>query len=140
MSKIKAAIAGCGGVSNLYTQGILANEDKIEVVACCDLFEENAQTRAKALGAKKTYTDFEKLLKDPEVELVIVTTWAGEHASMSIAAVEAGKHVWVEKPMGESVQECEAMIAAAEKSGVQLHQMESYAYYPPPRKVKTGAG
>ena len=137
MSKIvKAAIAGCGGVSNLYTQGILANPDKIEVVACCDLFEENAQTRAKAVGAKRTYTDYEKLLRDPEVELVIVTSWSWEHARMSIAALEAGKHVWVEKPMGESVQECEAMIAAAEKAGVQLHQMESYVYYPPHERLK----
>lgn len=75
--------------------------------------------QAEAAGrlACRTYADFPDLLADPEVELVVVASPSHRHAEMSIAALEAGKHVLVEKPFATSLQEADAMIAAAERAG-----------------------
>ena len=74
---------------------------------------------AKKYGGK-VYLSPEELLADPEVEAVSVCSANYAHASLTIAALEAGKHVLCEKPMATTWEDCEAMLAAAEKSGKRL--------------------
>jgi scyllo-inositol 2-dehydrogenase (NADP+) len=79
----------------------------------------NAETREKILarGDCKAYPSFEEVIADPDVDLVVVASPNDQHAPQSIAALRAGKHVVVDKPMCLSLAECDAMIAASRESG-----------------------
>ena len=72
--------------------------DDIEVVACSDLVPERAEQQAEAFGVPKACTQ-EELLADEEVEIVLNLTVPVVHAEVSLAALEAGKHVYTEKPI-----------------------------------------
>lgn len=76
-------------------------------------------------GVARWYDDAQALVEDADVDAVYVATPPGSHAEHTIRAAAAGKHVYVEKPMGRTAAECEAMIAACERAGVGLH----VAYY-----------
>jgi len=76
-----------------------------------------AARRADEFGFDKSTSDWRALIADPEVEVVSVTTPNAFHAEMAIAALEAGKHVWCEKPMAVGFGEAERMAAAARASG-----------------------
>ena len=72
-----------------------------------------AEDRARAFGFEKASGDWRRVVEDPEVEIVSITTPNAFHAEMAIAALEAGKHVWCEKPMATSLADAEAMLAAS---------------------------
>ena len=86
------------------------------LVAACDQSQARLDQAAQAFGVR-TYRDAHKLIEDPEVQLVVVAAPSNLHASLAIAALEAGKHVLVEKPMAITLADAEAMVAAAERSG-----------------------
>jgi UDP-N-acetylglucosamine 3-dehydrogenase len=66
---------------------------------------------------KRVYTDYRELLSNPEVEAVSVTTMWDQHAAPTLAALQSGKHVFLEKPMASTVADCRAIVAAAHRSG-----------------------
>lgn len=76
-----------------------------------------AASRASELGFEKSSGDWRAVIADPEVEIVSLTTPNQFHPEMAIAILEAGKHLWCEKPMAPTLAEAEAMAAAARKSG-----------------------
>lgn len=119
MSKIKVGVIGCGSIAKHRHIPEHAANENVEIVAFCDIVEERAQEYADQYNAK-AYTSFEELLKNEEVDAVSVCTPNSLHAPISIAALNAGKHVLCEKPMATSAEEADAMIAAAEKNGKKL--------------------
>jgi predicted dehydrogenase len=90
----------------------------------------------KLWGAKKYYTDYNKLLQDDEIDAVEILTPHHLHRTMAVAAAEAGKHISVQKPMALNVKECDEMISAAKKAGVVLNMTENFLFYPPLVKMK----
>jgi predicted dehydrogenase len=76
-----------------------------------------AETKARELGFERATGDWRSLVTDPAVDVVSVTTPNAFHPEMAIAALEAGKHVWCEKPMATRLQDAERMLAAARASG-----------------------
>ncbi len=68
---------------------------------------------AAKFGAKKTFTDYAQMLADPELEAVSIVTMWDQHTAPAIAALEAGKHVFLEKPMASTVADCDKIAAAA---------------------------
>ena len=87
-----------------------------------DSFSPNAK-RAEDMAAKyggKVYASAEELFADPEIDAVSICAANYAHAELSIKALEAGKHVLCEKPMAVTIEDCEAMLAAAEKAGKRL--------------------
>ncbi|NLF51592.1 MAG: Gfo/Idh/MocA family oxidoreductase [Leptolinea sp.] len=89
-------------------------------VAVCDLIPERAAALAAKYGAKRVYTDYNEMLKDPEIDAVAVVTPDFAHKAPVIAAAKAGKHILVEKPMATSLADAMEMKDAAQKSGVIL--------------------
>jgi predicted dehydrogenase len=83
----------------------------------CEVEEGLARRRADEFGFESSTDDWRALIADPGVEVVSITTPNALHAPMAIAALEAGKHVWCEKPMAPSLDEAERMAAAARASG-----------------------
>ena len=86
-------------------------------VMLCEVEEGLARRRADEFGFESSTDDWRALIADPGVEVVSITTPNALHAPMAIAALEAGKHVWCEKPMAPSLEDSERMAAAARASG-----------------------
>ena len=86
-------------------------------VMLCEVEEGLARRKADEFGFESSTDDWRALIADPGVEVVSITTPNALHAPMAIAALEAGKHVWCEKPMAPSLDEAERMAAAARASG-----------------------
>ena len=118
--KHKVGIIGCGGIARQKHFPALTNaSDRVEIVACCDIIPERAEKAAKEFGTPecKVFTDYHDLVAMPEIEIVYVLTPNVAHCEISVAALEAGKHVLCEKPMAASVQDAQRMIDAWKKSG-----------------------
>jgi predicted dehydrogenase len=112
------------------------NHPQADIYAVCDANEEVARRRAEEWKARKWFTDYRELLADHEVDAVEILTPHNLHAEMTIGALEAGKHVSVQKPMAVSVAECDAMISAATRSPGTLRVFENFRYYPACAKAK----
>lgn len=115
MDKLKLAIVGAGAISGAHLQA-LSQIDEIEVVAIADLTPERAEKRAAEFNIPHTYVDYKEMLDKEDVEAVSVLTWNQAHAAPSIYALEAGKHVLVEKPMSATLDDAVAITRAAKAS------------------------
>ena len=135
MTPIRAAIVGCGRISDLHELGYREREDA-RIVALCDAKKSRAREKAKAWGIDKVYAEYDKLLADPDVDLVELLVPHHLHAEMTVAACQAGKHVSVQKPMALTVAEANRMIEAAEWAGVVLRVFENFVFYPPHVRAK----
>lgn len=116
---IKVGIIGCGKIAQVRHIPEYAANPQAEVYGFYDINQARAQELAKKYGGK-AYASYEELLADPVIEAVSVCAANHAHAEISIAALKAGKHVLCEKPMAISLEECEAMVAAAKESGKYL--------------------
>lgn len=116
MAKLKIGVIGAGSISEVHFQGY-QQQSNVEIYAVCDLNEERAKAKAEKYGASKVYTNYHDLLADPEIHSVSICTWNNTHAEISIAALEAGKHVLVEKPLCKTVEEALKVEEAVKKSG-----------------------
>ncbi|TVT28189.1 Gfo/Idh/MocA family oxidoreductase [Salinicoccus cyprini] len=119
MIMIKVGIIGCGSIGVKRHIAEYSKLENVELVAFCDLVKERAEAQQEIYGGK-VYEDYTELLADESVEAVSVCTPNYKHAEISIAALEAGKHVLCEKPMGITLDEMDRMIEAEKKSGKQL--------------------
>ncbi|MDH7601351.1 MAG: Gfo/Idh/MocA family oxidoreductase [Armatimonadota bacterium] len=114
---VRVGLIGCGGMGmNLARHCHSLEDSKITAVHDRD---EKALTRAAAEFGAQAYSSYKKLIAS-DVDAVIVATPNDSHAPITIAAANAGKHVFCEKPMALRVSDCRAMIDAAEKAGVKL--------------------
>jgi predicted dehydrogenase len=120
MSKLHIGIIGAGSISDMHLQAYQKN-DQAQIYAICDLNEERAQEKAEKYGAVRVYGDYRDLLADSAVDAVSICTWNNTHAEISIAALRAGKHVLVEKPLCLTVEEaCRVQEAVRETGKVLL--------------------
>jgi predicted dehydrogenase len=115
MDKLRIGIVGVGGIANGKHMPSLAKLKSVEMVAFCDLISERAVAGARKYGipGAAVYTDYRELIARPDIDIVHVLTPNKLHAEISIAALEAGKHVMCEKPMAIHYAEAKAMVDAA---------------------------
>jgi predicted dehydrogenase len=120
--KLKVGIIGCGGIARGKHLPSLSKLDTVEVVAFCDFYRERAEELAVEYGGKgvKVYADYHELLKDSSIDVVHVCTPNNYHYDVTIAALEAGKHVMCEKPMAKTAAEGRLMVEAAKRTGKKL--------------------
>src|SRR5690554_6552290 len=120
--KLKVGIIGCGGIANGKHMPSLSKLDSVELVAFCDIIEERAVKAANDYGVSgaKTYVDYKELLADESFNVVHVCTPNNSHSEITVAALEAGKHVMCEKPMAKTYKEAQAMVEAAKRTGKKL--------------------
>ncbi len=128
--QIRIGLIGCKGMGWSNMRSLLNNSEVI-CTALCDVDErvldERKEDVFKITGKKPVvYKDFRKLLEDQEIDAVVIGTPDHWHAIMTIAALQAGKHVYVEKPLANSIGECLAMVKTAQASGkiVQVGQWQ----------------
>jgi len=118
---INIAIVGTGNISQYHIDGYLAFPQKCRITHLVDIFPEKAEKKnsGQNLGAKVS-ASHKEILAAPDIDLVSICTPPFCHAEIAIDFLNAGKNVLVEKPMSASLEECDAMIAAAEKNGKML--------------------
>jgi predicted dehydrogenase len=115
---MKVGIIGCGMISGIYLQNSKRFE-AFEVVACADLRLGAAQSRAAEYDVPKAGS-VDELLADPEIELVVILTPHRVHGEVGLAVLEAGKHVYSEKPLVVYREEGQRMLALAEGKGLRV--------------------
>jgi predicted dehydrogenase len=108
----------------------------VDVKWVCDSRPERLEKAAARYSSVGSTTDIRTVLDDPEVDAVLIATPIGTHHALSMEALAAGKHVFVEKPMAMTVGECDEMCAAAEARGLTLMVGHTFVYSPPVRIVK----
>jgi predicted dehydrogenase len=116
MAPMRIGIVGCGTISAAYLRN-LTGSPEVTVVACADLVLERAKERAAEFGVPRACSP-EELLSDPEVELVVNLTIAAAHAEVTLAALDAGKHVHSEKPLATNRKDGQSIVGAARERGL----------------------
>lgn len=112
----KVGLVGCGSISGIYLKNGQSLKD-IEIAACTDLHMDKARAQAGQYTVPKVYT-VEQLMADPEIEIVLNLTVPHAHAPIALQAIEAGKHVYNEKPIGATREEGERILKAAQDKSV----------------------
>ena len=134
--KVNVGIAGLGRSGWNIHAGIFKRlPEKYRVVAVADPMETRREEAIKEFGCK-AYPEFDGLIEDEDVELVVVATPSYLHASHTIKALSSGKNVVCEKPMATNLAEADAMIEAARKTGKILTIFQDSLFYPDYLKVK----
>ena len=131
---IRTALVGYGKVAHTHAQALSVLTES-EFVAVCGRNLAGAQTFAEQYHVR-AYADLQEMIADAGVQAVVVCTPHPAHASPAIVAAEAGVHCLVEKPMAASLKDCDAMLAAAEKTGVKLGVISQRRLYEPVQRVK----
>ena len=117
MEKLRFGVIGIGGMAEHLAKLLQQFEDAV-VVAAVDTNPER-QSAAEQLGAN-FYSDYGQMLQNEPIDAVIIGTPCGLHLEPTLAAAQAGKHIFLEKPMEISVERCDRMNRAAEEAGVKL--------------------
>ncbi|WP_152655173.1 Gfo/Idh/MocA family protein [Oceanobacillus sp. CFH 90083] len=120
--QLRVAIIGCGGIANGKHLPSLSKIKEVALTAFCDIEKEKAVKAAQAYGTEDAtvYEDYKKILEDQTIDVVHVLTPNISHAEISIAALEAGKHVMCEKPMAKTSEEAKQMVETARRTGKKL--------------------
>jgi predicted dehydrogenase len=135
MEKLRVGFIGVGGISRLHYLGYKDNPHA-ELYSICDTDEKQLQQRQADWGVQRAHTDYRELLADPKVDAVEIMVPHHLHALVGVAALQAGKHVSMQKPMAVNAEECDALIEAARRSGTLFRVFENFRYYPPLVKAK----
>lgn len=119
-SPVRVGIIGCGNVAENRHLPALAALTDLQVVAVADIDQERLHRVADRFRVNHRYPDYRTLLSDPGVEAVAICSPMQSHVEMAIAALDAGKHVLVEKPLATSLDEAETLIERAGESPCQV--------------------
>lgn len=114
MEKVKVGIIGCGNISSIYLKNLSQAFEITEVAACADMVPEKAEARAKEFNIPKACT-VEELLADPEIKIIVNLTIPKAHTEVCLAALEAGKSVYVEKPLAITREDGKKILEKARK-------------------------
>ena len=136
MEKVGFGIIGCGVIAPFHINGI-KEVPQAELVAVCDEKEESAEKLAKENNVDY-YTDYQEMLKRPDINVVCICTPSSLHPTQAIAAAEAGKHIITEKPMAITLEGADEMIMACRKNNVKLGVIFQRRVSDVFRKIKEG--
>ena len=137
MDKVRVGFIGAGRISGLHAVEYMANP-RSEIFAVCDANREIAMRQAAAWGVpeSRVFDNWDDLLAVDAVDAVDVLLPHHLHKPATLAALAAGKHVSLQKPMAHSVADADEMCAAAVKAGTIFKVFENFVFYPPVMKAK----
>ena len=122
MRTVKIGMIGAGGIAQSHCRAITDVKEKngIEFVAIADIDPQRAETTSKKWNIPHVYNDYCEMLKKEDIEAVVVTTYNMAHRGPTVDALQAGKHVLVEKPMSATLEDAAAMTRTAHETGKKL--------------------
>jgi predicted dehydrogenase len=134
MKSIKFGIIGCGTIAHFHAKAIAAAEGAV-LFGVADINPTGAERFADTYGVR-AYETAEKLLSDSEIDAVCICTPSGFHADGAIKAINAGKHVMIEKPLAVTDADCDRIIRAAKEKGVTAGVITQYRFSPAIQRLK----
>ena len=117
MEKIRIGVIGIGDISDVYLNN-LKQYDAVEVTACASRGLGKAQKKAAQHGIPKAYASGAEVIADPEVDLILNLTTPQAHFTYNLAALQAGKHVYTEKPLAMTYDEGRQLVSLAKEKGL----------------------
>ena len=117
--RVRVGVIGCGSVSRAYLPD-LSQSRHVEVVSVCDIIPERASVQAERFKVPAQYSHIDAMLAGEPFDLFVNLTDMQEHERLNRQAIEAGKHVWSEKPLANSLAGGQLLLAAANEKGVRL--------------------
>lgn len=137
--KLKVGVIGTGGIaveSHLGNWQELEAEGRVDLVGVCDIIRERAEKARDQFGARKVYVRYASMLESDDYDIIDVCTQNRVHRPATIAALNAGANVLVEKPMAMNARECEVMIKAAKKNNRKLMVAQHVRFEAQSEKLK----
>ncbi len=116
LQKVKLAVIGCGGLAQSQHLPNLFKIDNAELVVICDMFQKNLDKVGDYYGIERRELDYREVLADPEIDGVLIVTREDSHVALTLEALAASKHVYVEKPLAETADECAKVVEAQKKA------------------------
>jgi len=121
--RLKVGVIGCGDIAktkHLPNWEQLQKEERVDLLGVCDIIEERAVQAREKFSATKAYLSYSKMLREHKFDIIDICTQNRVHCPATVAALKAGAHTLVEKPMAMNARECERMIAAAKAARKKL--------------------
>jgi predicted dehydrogenase len=115
--KLRVGVLGAGQIAQAAHFESCTKARNADLFAICDVADDLRERMAWVHSPQKTFSDYDAMLADPDVEAVIIATADAFHVPASIRAVQAGKHVLCEKPVAVSIEEAEQLKRAVDQSG-----------------------
>ena len=115
MERIRSAVIGLGWFGEHHVD-TLKELPLCDLVAVCTRTESRLNEIAEKYNVPKKYTNYKELLEDDEIDMVSIVTHVKDHYKITIDALKAGKHVFLEKPMADNVEECDGIVEEAKKT------------------------
>lgn len=137
--KVRLAIVGAGGIAGMHVRGILAQREKVECVALCDISEANLKARRDQLGGVRAqYKDWRRMLSrfGDNIDAVDICLPHHLHAPAILDAVAAKKHILCEKPMCTNLRDADRISAAVKKAGVTYMSAHNQLFLPVVQEAK----
>ncbi len=118
---IQIGIIGAGRIGQVHAKGILSGVPNAHIAAIADPYmSEQTAAWAKSVGIENVYTDYHRILNDPAIDAVLICSSTNTHSTISIEAIQAGKHVFCEKPIDLTLEKIHAVQAALDASDKKL--------------------
>lgn len=118
--KIKLGIIGAGRIGKLHAENVVYNISYVEVKSISDLYVDKVKDWAAGLGIKNVYSDYREILKDPEIDAVMICSSTDTHSQITVEAAKAGKHIFCEKPIDYDLDRIDKALAAVKEAGVKF--------------------
>ncbi len=115
MDRLRIGVIGLGWFGEIHCETIVGIPN-MELAALCTRRPDRLAEQAKKFGVKKSYTNYRDMLADKDIDAVSIVTMWDQHTAPAVDALQAGKHVFLEKPMASTVADCNTIIAAAKKA------------------------
>ena len=142
--RIKIGVIGCGGMANAHMEALLKmkESDNIEIAAVCDIYT-NRLDRAKELTQAQAFKNYKEILDNKDIDYVLIATPEHWHYQMTLDAIDAGKHIYVEKPMTHTIEQAkdivEKVTSAKLKMQVGVQGMSDDSYETAHQMIQDGA-
>ena len=131
MKQHRIAVIGCGGVSTMHFEGYMAHPDRLHIAAACDLDPARVQQAQQNYGFAQGFDSLAAMIDQADWEIGVICTPTPVRLEVVQALAEAGKHIYVEKPLADSYAEAEAIVNLAEAAGVTLAVDQNFRYHYP---------
>jgi predicted dehydrogenase len=133
---LRVGLVGAGNIATHHVPAYVEHPDELALVAVCDLDESRAADRAREAGGAAVFVDPSRMLAEADVDAVDLCTSPDTHLELALAAIEAGKHVLVEKPFATSLADCRTLVDVADAAGVTIMVAQNQRFLPAYRIAK----
>lgn len=142
--RLRLGVIGCGGMARAHMTGLLSmkDTDNVEIAAVCDVYQKRLDAASEKTGGKP-FTSYRELLEQRDLDYVLIATPEHWHHRMTLDALDAGKHVYIEKPMTHTIKEAQEVVRRVQNSKLKLQVgvqgMSDESYEVANRYIKEGA-